>query len=434
MEEREQHLKSGLSLYSRLRLWLRIAHESVLQALGQLRSNKLRTSLSLLGVCIGIFCIVGVQSAVSSLESSVRDSFSKLGDDVIYVQKMPWTDDPHTNFWKYMRRPDPSYKDLLAIREQASSVGLADYHAFIGTKTLKYRSNSVSGAFVLAVTYEAEKLFSIDFYKGRYFQLAEYEQGMNKVVLGYKVAKELFGDLEPVGKKIKMLGQRFEVVGVVAPSGDDLVQIMNWDEAVILPFETARKVTNVERKTFFGSVVIVKPKEGVPLEKMKEEVRGILRARRHLKPLEEDNFALNNVSVIASFMDSFFGVLNSIGLIVGGFAMFVGMFSVANIMFVSVKERTRLIGIKKAIGAKSFFILLEFLIEAVMLCLIGGAMGLLLVFLILKLLSGMMPYDIYLSANNILFGLALSTVVGVLSGIIPALQAARMDPVVAMRK
>ncbi len=424
----------NLSLYRRLRLWLRIAHESVLQAWGQLTGNKLRTSLSLLGVCIGIFCIVGVQSAVSSLESSVRDSFSKLGDDVIYVQKMPWTDDPHSNFWKYMRRPDPSYRDLLAIKEQASSVGLADFHSFVGTKTLKYRSNSVSGVFVVAVTYEAEKLFSMEFAKGRYFQLAEYERGMDKVVLGHKVAEELFGDIEPIGKKIKMLGRRFEVVGVVEPSGDDLVQIMNWDEVVLLPFETARKVTHVERKTLFGSVLIIKPREGVPLEKMKEEVRGILRARRHLKPLEEDNFALNNVSVIASFMDSFFGVLNTIGLVVGGFAMFVGMFSVANIMFVSVKERTRLIGIKKAIGAKRFFILLEFLIESVILCLIGGAMGLLLVFLTLKLLSGVMPYDIYLSANNVLFGLALSTVVGVLSGIIPALQAANMDPVVAMRK
>ncbi len=425
--------RSSIGFIGRLRLWLRIAGESVAQAFGQLRGNKLRTSLSLLGVCIGIFCIVGVQSAVDSLEASVRGSFSKLGDDVIYVQKMPWNEDPGQNFWKYMRRPNPSYKDLVAIKKKAPSVGLADYHVFVGAKTLKYRSNSLSGAIVVAVTYEVEKLFSLDFSKGRFFHPTEYERGLNKLILGHRVAEELFGELEPIGKKVKLMGQRFEVVGVIAPSGDDLVQIMNWDEIILIPFETARRLTNVERNSFFGSVVIVKPREGVPMEKMKEEVRGVLRARRHLKPLEEDNFALNNVSVIASFMDSFFGVLNTIGLVVGGFAMFVGMFSVANIMFVSVKERTRLIGIKKALGARRFFILLEFLVESVILCIIGGAMGLLLVYLLLKLLSGVMPYDIYLSANNMLFGLGLSTLVGVAAGIVPALQASGMDPVVAMR-
>ncbi len=425
--------ESYWSVFGRFKLWLRIAGESVLQAFGQLRSNKLRTSLSLLGVCIGIFCIVGVQSAVNSLEHSVRASFSKLGDDVVYIQKMPWTEDPSRNFWKYMRRPSPNYKDLVAIQEKASSVGLADYHFFVGTKTLKYRSNSLSGAVVVAITYEVEKLFSMEFEKGRFFHPSEYQRGLNKLVLGHQVAQELFGELEPVGKKIKMMGQTFEVVGVIAPSGDDLVQIMNWDEIVLLPFETARKLVNVERNSLFGSVVIVKPKNGVPMEKMKEEVRAVLRANRHLKPLEEDNFAMNNVSVVASFMDSFFGVLNTIGYVVGGFAMFVGMFSVANIMFVSVKERTRLIGIKKALGARRFFVLLEFLIESVILCIIGGVIGLLLVFLLLKLLSGFMPYDIYLSLNNVLFGLGLASVVGVLAGFIPALQASALDPVVAMR-
>ncbi len=424
---------SNMVFFQRFALWLRIARESVWQAFGQLRSNKLRTSLSLLGVCIGIFCIVGVQSAVNSLEQSVRASFSKLGDDVVYIQKMPWTEDPSRNFWKYMRRPNPSYKDLRAIREKAPSVGLADYHVFVGAKTLKYRSNSLSGSVVVAVTYEVEKLFSLEFVKGRFFHLTEYERGLNKLVLGYQVAKELFGDLEPVGKKVKMMGQSFEVVGVIAPSGDDLVQIMNWDEIVLLPFETARKLVNVERNSLFGSVVIVKPKSGVPMEKMKEDVRAVLRARRHLKPLEEDNFALNNVSVVASFMDSFFGVLNTIGYVVGGFAMFVGMFSVANIMFVSVKERTRLIGIKKALGARRFFVLSEFLVESVILCVVGGVIGLFLVFILLKVLSGVMPYDIYLSVNNILFGLGLSSLVGVLAGFIPALQASALDPVVAMR-
>lgn len=425
--------KKDIGIFRRLRLWQRIARESILQAFGQLQSNKLRTSLSLLGVCIGIFCIVGVQSAVNSLEKSVRNSFNKLGDDVIYIQKMPWNEDPGQNFWKYLRRPNPSYKDLIAIQEKAPSVGLADYHVFIGAKTLKYRSNSLSGAIAVAVTYEVEKLFALDFSQGRFFHPTEYQRGLNKVILGHKVAEELFGDILPVGKKIKMMGQSFEVVGVIAPSGDDLIQIMNWDETVLISFETARRLTNVERNSLFGAVVIAKPKPGIPMEKMKEEVRAVLRARRHLKPLEEDNFALNNVSVIASFMDSFFGALNTIGLIVGGFAMFVGMFSVANIMFVSVKERTRLIGIKKALGARRFFILLEFLIESVILCTIGGAIGLALVFILLKLLSGIMPYDIYLSANNVLFGLGLSTAVGIAAGIIPALQASGMDPVEAMR-
>ena len=414
-------------------LLLKVLMESVSQAIQQLTANKLRSFLSLLGITIGIICIIGVQSAVDSLEDNVRGSIEKLGDDVLYIQKMPWDEDPGQNFWKYQRRPTPAFADFKVIQEKVKSAGNVDYHVFIGTKTIKYRSSSVDRVFTVAVTYDCGEMFNLAFEKGRYYTRTEYDYAMNKVVIGHTVAKELFGPIDPIGKVVKISGHKMEIIGVIEKSGEDLLKVMNFDEAILFGYETAKKVANVQSNHPFGATVNVKAAEGVSLDQLKDDVTGVLRAQRRLKPKEENNFALNNISLLASIMDSFFGALSMAGLIIGGFAIFVGMFSVANIMFVSVKERTNIIGIKKALGAKQIVILLEFLVESVILCLIGGALGLLLVFGIVNGLSSTIPFDIYLSTNNIINGIILSVVIGVLSGFIPAFQAARMDPVDAIR-
>lgn len=413
---------------------LKIVSESISQALSQLLGNKLRSFLSLLGITIGIFCIIGVQSAVDSLENNVRSSINKLGDDVLYIQKMPWNEDPGQNFWKYQRRPAPSYEDYLAIRTRVKSAGLADYHVFVGSKTLKYRSSSVERVAAMAVTYDCAEMFSLDFEKGRYYTPLEYNQGMNKVVIGHTVAEELFGPIDPIGKVVKMGGHKLEVIGVIEKSGDDLISIMNFDEVVLLGYETAKKVANVKTNFFFGSSVNVKAAPGYTLDQLKDEITGVLRAHRRLKPKEESNFALNNVSILANLIGNIFGALNMAGLLIGGFAIFVGMFSVANIMFVSVKERTSIIGIKKALGAKRYVILLEFLIESIILCVLGGILGLLIISGAARILSEFLPFEMFLSLRNILVGVILSVVIGVISGFIPAYQAAKMDPVEAMRK
>ncbi len=416
-----------------MRVILRVIYESILQAAHQLVSNKLRSFLSLLGITIGIFCIIGVQAAVDSLKDNVMSSLNALGDDVVYVSKMPWKEDPHSNFWKYQRRPSPSYDDLKVIKKKVKSAALADFHLFIGMKTAKFHSNSAERCFVVAVTYDFDRLFNAEYEAGRYYTPTEYHYGANKILIGHKVAEALFGLGNPIGKSVKLAGREMEVIGVFKKSGKDIIKIMNYDEAIIVSYELARKFTNVKTNNPWGGSVNVKAAPGVSIEKLKDDLTGTLRATRRLKPKEEDNFALNNLTILANLMDQFFGVLNMVGYFIGIFAILVGIFSVANIMFVSVKERTNIIGIKKALGAKQLIILLEFLIESVILCAIGGILGLGLVYLVLTLLTSVLPFAIYLDMNNALFGLGLSVLVGVISGVIPALQAARMDPVVAIR-
>ncbi|HFA51098.1 MAG TPA: ABC transporter permease [Bacteroidetes bacterium] len=416
-----------------MRIILRVIYESLAQAMQQLRGNKLRTLLSLLGVTIGIFCIIGVQSAVDSLKDNVMGSLNKLGDDVVYISKMPWAEDPGHNFWKYRRRPSPDFDDYEAIKRKVKSASLVNFNQFIGVRTAKWRSNSVERVYVGANTYDFFDIFNVELQKGRYYTRGEYERGENKVLIGDAVAEGLFGDIDPIGKHFKLSGRDMEVIGVYKKSGKDILKIMNFDPSIGISYPLAKRIANVKNVFAWGAGINVKAAEGYSLDYLIDEVTGVLRAERRLKPKEKNNFALNYLSILAGLMDQLFGMLNILGLVIGVFAMIVGMVSVANIMFVSVKERTNIIGIKKAIGAKKGVILLEFLVESVILCIIGGIIGLGLVFLIFELLKDSMPFPIYLDFNNSVYGLGLSVFVGVLAGFIPALRAANMDPVVAIR-
>ena len=411
----------------------RVFSDSIAQAFQQLRSNRMRSFLSLLGISIGIFCIIGVLSAVDSLEDNVRGSLEKLGSDVVYVKKWPWRD-ASGDWWKLIKRPNPDYQDYEVIQEKSRTAALTSFHVVIGFKTVKFGSSSVEGAVLIGSSYEFDEMFKLEYYKGRYFSTNEYHYGSNKIVLGYNVAEELFANIEPIGKTIKMMGRKYEVIGVIEKAGDDLLNPLNFDDCVLVSYPNARNLANLKATQIFDTSVTAKAAENASLQQLKDELKGILRAKRRLKPMEDDDFSLNELSMISSVFDSFFGVLNLIGIIIGLFAMLVGIVSVANIMFVSVKERTNIIGIKKALGAKSYVILLEFLIESVILCLIGGLFGLVLVSTIIKILSNAIEFDMYLSFGNMVLGVTVSVIVGIVSGVIPALQAARMDPVDAMRQ
>lgn len=410
----------------------RVFTESVAQAFQQLRSNRMRSFLSLLGISIGIFCIIGVLSAVDSLEDNVRGSLEKLGNDIIYVKKWPWAD-VSGSWWKIIKRPNPDYEDYEAIRDKARTAKLACYDVVIGFKTVKFGSNSVEGAVLIGVSYEFDEIFKVEYSRGRYFSTSEYHYGSNKIILGFKVAEELFANIDPIGRTVKMMGRKYEVIGVFEKAGDDLLNPMDFDNVILVSYPNARNLANLKATQILDTSVTAKAAEGISLQQLKDEVRGILRAKRRLKPLEDDSFSLNELSMISSFFDGFFGVLNLIGIIIGLFAMLVGIVSVANIMFVSVKERTNIIGIKKALGAKRYVILLEFLIESIILCLIGGIVGLALVYSIITALSNAIEFEMYLSFGNMVLGVMVSVVVGIASGVVPALQAARMDPVEAMR-
>lgn len=418
-----------------MRTILKIIREGALQSWQSLVSNKLRSFLSLLGITIGIFCIVGVRSAVDSLEANVRGSFEKLGRDVIYVSKFTWAEDPGQNYWKFMRRPNISYDDYESIARRVKTAALVSYHVFIGSKTAKWKSNSVERTFMLGCTYDYDKMFNLKFVQGRWFSQSEYQHGTNLVVLGAEVAEGLFGqNVDPINKLVRIGGRPYKVIGVLERNGKDLINIMNFDNALLTSYEMAKKVANLKARNVFGnSMLSVKCDPNVSMDVFRDDITVAMRSTRKLKPLEEENFALNELSLLSKVLDGFFAVLNSVGLFIGLFAIIVGIFSVANIMFVSVRERTNIIGIKKALGAKNYFILLEFLIESVFLCIMGGVLGLAIIALFAKLLSIALEFNLFLSVENIVFGLVLSTIIGILSGVIPALRAARMDPVEAIR-
>lgn len=412
---------------------LKIISESVRQAFGQLRANKLRSFLSLLGISIGIFCIIGVLSSVDSLESNVRGSLEKLGNDVVYVKKWPWAD-TSGDWWKYFRRPNPDFRDYEVIRKKVKNAALTAYHVVVGFKTAKWKSNSVERTILIGSSISFAEMFKIEFEKGRYFSPSEAHYGSNKIVLGFKVAQELFGSNEPIGRTIKMSGRKYEVIGVIKEAGNDLLNPLDFDDCLIVSYNNARGLANLKAKNVFDATVTIKAANGVAMQQLKDEAKGILRAHRKLKPKQGDNFSLNELSMISSVFDNIFGVLNLLGIVIGGFAIIVGMVSVANIMFVSVKERTNIIGIKKALGAQNWVVLSEFLIESVILCIIGGLMGLMFVYLIVTILSNVIDFELYLSFSNIAWGLSLSVIVGMFAGLIPAVLASRMDPVEAMRK
>ncbi len=413
---------------------LKILYESVAQAMQQLTSNRLRSFLSLFGISIGIFCIIGIAAAIDSLEYNIRKSFEQLGDDVVFVQKISWGQDPGRNYLKYMRRPNITYDDYEVIKTKAQTASTVVYSVFVGNKTLKYRSNNLEDVFVRAVTHGFAELYQVKFDKGRYFSLAEANYGTPKVVIGYKVAESLFGPLDPIGKSIKMSGRKMEVIGVIEEMGEGIGNPISYDDEILISYEFAKKVANLKSKSVFGnSSVDVKAAAGITNAQLKDELTGILRSSRRLRPRENNNFSLNELSIFAKVLDQIFSVISKMGASIGIFAILVGAFGIANIMFVSVKERTRLIGIKKALGAKNFMILAEFLVEAIILCILGGLIGLGLVYLLVLALSNMIDFDFRLSQENIIWGIGCSVFVGMVAGFVPALRAARLDPVVAMR-
>ncbi len=410
----------------------KVLAESVRQAGQQLVGNKLRTFLSLLGISIGIFCIIGVLSAVNSLQENVSGSLAKLGDDVVYIDKWPWKDNSN-DWWEFFQRPYPDHDDYEALKGKLKTAQTVGYWTVPGSKVLKFNSTSVEGGFLFVTTYELDRIFNIEVGEGRYWSTSEYNSGADKILLGKSLSDQLFQNLNPIGKEIKMAGRKYEVIGVLAPAGDDLINPLDFDDAVMVGYNNAARFTNMKNRNQFGGTVAVKARPGVEMDRLQDDIRGILRSNRSLRPREDDNFALNELSMTAEAMGNFFGVLNLIGFVIGGFSILVGGISVANIMFVSVKERTSLIGVKKALGARKYIILLEFLTEAIILCVIGGLMGLALVWIITTIITSAIGFDISLNLTYAVVGVVLSAVIGVLAGVIPASLAAKMDPVEAMR-
>ncbi|MEN8227482.1 MAG: ABC transporter permease [Bacteroidota bacterium] len=411
---------------------IRLIWESLGMAIQAVSVNRLRATLSLLGITIGIFAIIAVFTIVDSLETNIRESINTLGSDIVYVQKWPWApeDGEEWAWWKYMNRPLPSFDEYEYLREKSRTAEEISFVSAVARR-IEYGNNNVDGAYLFGVSEGFQEIRSFELERGRYFSPLEGNAGRNVVVIGAKISKDLFQGANPVGKYVKMFGRKVMVIGVLEKEGKGSFDIFNLDEVAILPIQYYKGFVDI-RSEMAGPDIWVKARRNVDVREMTFEIRQLLRSYRRLKPSEEDSFALNQTSIIDNQLDQFFSVLKIAGFFIGIFSIIVGGFGIANIMFVSVKERTHIIGIQKALGAKKYFILLQFLFESVMLSIAGGIIGLLIIFLGSAIITLTSDFSVYLTINNILLGIGISSTIGLISGIFPAWQGARMDPVVAI--
>ncbi|PKQ69998.1 ABC transporter permease [Raineya orbicola] len=412
-------------------LLTRLIWESFSFALQALRANLLRTVLSLLGVTIGIFAIITIFTVVDSLERSIRQSLAFLGDKVIYVQKWPWIFGPDYPWWRYINRPVANLEEMKFLEENLKTASGVALYVVRPNATAKYLGNSMEGVSVIGATYGYSKVSEVKIREGRYFSQKEVEAGRNIVLIGDEVAKKLFTGQNPLGKEIRVKGQKFTIIGVMEREGENFLGAPRRDIQCIIPYGA---FTRMYKISIFGIQPTISLKgfdEDKDLMNLEAETRSLMRIKRGLKPKDEDNFALNRPEMIAREVSSIFGVISFAGAIIGSFAILVGVFGIANIMFVSVKERTHIIGIQKALGAKNYFILFQFLFEAIFLSLIGGAIGIGLVFLIT--LIPQESLELQMSLKNILVGFSVSAMAGLIAGIIPAWNASTLDPVEAIR-
>ncbi len=417
-----------------LRIVVGLIAESASFAFFSIKSDKLRTFLSLFGVTVGIFSIVAVFCAVDSLKSNIMEGVRSFGSDIVYIDRFPMAqeegeDGEPLQWWDYLQRPEITEENFEYVARNAALAESVVY-VIMGNGNASYRRNNYSNAFLVITTDGLENVMSYSLAEGRDFSQMEIRGGSNVAILGYNVAQELFGDSYPVGKKVKIKGGSATVVGVLEKQGESMVSIVNTDDAVILPLQFGKTVL---ASAWGSGMMMAAPAEGVSRDAFIDELRLLLRSCRGLSPSERDDFAINEMTFLLDMLDSVFRGISKAGWIIGAFSLIIGGFGIANIMFVSVQERMNQIGIQKALGAKRYVILTQFMVEASFLSLAGGLVGILLVFLISIPVNAVSEYfTITLSPDNAIAGMLIAVVLGILSGLIPAWKAATVDPVRAI--
>ena len=419
-------------MLKRYKVFFRLFGESIAFAYQALVVNKLRTFLSLLGVTIGIFSIISVFTLVDSLKSGIEESFDILNDDVLFIQQMPWgpeEGDTEFKWWEFIRRKQPALKDASNLQKRLTK---ADAVAFAtGTSGVaEYKNSSYGSAEIAGVSFEYNEVIKLDIAQGRYFTEVESDGGRNTVIIGNEIAETLFGNLNPIGKSIKVKGHKVKVIGVFSKEGTSIIG-SPFDKLVLMPVKLIARMVDV-RNT--DCQILVKSKPGVSNAELKDEIIGQFRAIRKLSIKKKNDFSVNEASMLSALVDGVFAMINAVGFIIGFFAILVGGFSIANIMFVSVKERTNIIGIQKALGAKNSFIMLQFLAESIVLCVFGGIVGLILMSILVLIVNMWSDsFTLVIFWSNLVIGVIISAVIGLVSGILPAYTASRLNPVDAIR-
>ncbi|MBS0662331.1 MAG: ABC transporter permease [Verrucomicrobia bacterium] len=405
--------------------------ESFRIAFAQIRANKMRSALTALGVIIGIVAVTLMGTAIRGIDTGFQNSLNMLGDDILYVQKWPWHN--VEDWWNYVGRP-PITPDLagrlntVIAQTPNSLLDIAVPVAGRGT-TAKFGENKVSSVFTIGTNSDYSRILNVDFKEGRLFNDTEDASGRNVCVLGYDIAEALYQGRSPLGEQVFLNGHPFTVVGVLAKQGSFL-GLMNFDNQAVVPLEAFRKAFGVRR----GSELRVKVRDKNRLQDAMEELTGAMRRVRAQMPGVRDNFSINEQGAIKAQLDPVKQGIAMAGLFITGLSLFVGAIGIMNITFVSVKERTKEIGTRKALGARRRTILLQFLIEAVSICLIGGIVGLALTYgLVLGVGAAFPAFPVEFSISLVFISVMVSIAVGIVSGFAPAWGAARLDPVVALR-
>ncbi len=411
-------------------MWLKMFRESFLFAFSSVVVNKLRTFLSLFGITIGIVSIISVFTVFDWMEGSIRESIATLGDNTIYVEKWPWASDASIKWWDMIKWPPPSVDDYEAVVKRSASASAVCYTVG-SSEPVKYRGNMIGETWIMGATHDFENVRSFDIERGRYFTQSETAAGKPVAIIGAEVAEKLFDRIDPVGKEISIDRYRAQVIGVFKKEGKGGISDSGMDEGVLVPIDFSRQFINF-RNPFLNSDIMIRGKDNVPVQQLSDEITMILRAARRIGQGEEHNFSINRATQITSTLEPVFRGINIAGWIIGGFSILVGGFGIANIMFVSVRERTSIIGIQMALGAKRRWILQQFLTESVLLSVTGGILGLIIVFIGTLFINYFFTLGMYLTAGNIILAIVISATIGIIAGFAPASSASRMNPVEAI--
>lgn len=412
-----------------MRTMLTILGNSLRLTFQELMVNKLRTALSLIGISFGIFCIIGVLATVNSLERNIQDEIKGLGTNTIYIDKWDYSGGPDYPWWKFVNRPSPKYEEVNFIRQRSQLASNVAY-SLNNNGTVEYDNSILQGVTFYGITEEQNEIQPVTIQYGRFISASEFATGSRVIIMGYDNAETLFGTPDrAIGKEITVNNQKATVIGVIKKIGQNFIG-WNYDQSVMLSYRFFKQMYDEENS---GHFIMVKGKEGVTSKALQDELRGVMRSIRKLSPTKEDNFSLNDINGFSDAVSSVFVSINIGGWAIGALSLIVGAFGIANIMFVTVKERTAMIGLKKAIGARKSSILLEFLLEAAIICIMGGLIGLLLVYLLTVVLTNVFHFPVFISIGILTLAISMCILIGVLAGIIPASIAAKMDAVVAIR-